>query len=459
MGEVQVKAASIRLKGADGKLAMQSMPVKGTVVTLNIDGKVTDSAAAGTALATGYKTKNGIVSMAPDGRMLRTILEAARDSGKSTGLVVTCTMSHATPAVFGSHVSNRGSEYEIAGQLIASRVNVLFGGGRSFFGAAKAGEYVGLDILDKKGKKLLWIKDFIDWTEYRLAERGLALPSGAVKANVWAWRDNGAIPGYLDDVSLVGKDAKDGKETGNLLANGDFEKGDLSGWTSWSGCEIADDGGSKALKVGAGGLNQEVGLKGLGECVLTYRARVGTAGSAIQPIDEAVKAGYRIIGRKEEMAGASGRYVLGLFKPGALEGKPEEPTLAEMTSKALDLLSANENGFFIMVEGSQIDWANHANDEKYFLREMAGFDEAVAAALDFAGKKGDILVITTADHETGGMSMAGEGATMKIRYSSKDHTGIPAPLFAYGPGSEKFAGAHDNTEVPKLIAEALGVGL
>jgi len=458
MGQVQVRAASIRLKGSDGKMAMQSMPAKGTLVTLNAEKEVTDSAAAGTALATGNKTKNGMISTAPDGRILRTILEACRDSGKATGLVVTSVITDATPAVFGSHVPSRGSQYEIAGQLIGSRVNVLFGGGRKYFGTAKAGEYIGLDILDKKGKKLLWIKDFIDWTEYREAERGLALPAGAAKANIWAWRDNGAIPGYLDDVSLIGKDKK-GKETGNLAVNADFEKGDLSGWTPWSACEIAEDGGSKALKIGAGGLNQEVALKGLNELTLTYRSRVGAANAAVQPIDEARKAGYQVIGNKDELPGASGKYVLGLFKPDALETKDDEPSISDMAAKAIDLLGAGPNGFFLMVEGSQIDWANHGNDEKYFLREIGNFDAAVATALEYAAKKGDVLVVVCADHETGGMSMKGEGAAMKIVYSTKGHTGTPVPMFAYGPGSQKFAGAHDNTDVSKLIAEELGLKL
>ena len=458
MGPNQVRAGSIKFHDADGRLAIQSMPARGSIVTVNIDHDTTDSAAAATALATGYKTKNGMVAIAPDGRLLKTILEVARDAGKLTGLIATSSITHATPACFASHVSSRGSEYEIAGQLVASRVNVLLGGGRKFFGTAKASEYIGLDITDKTGKKkLLWIKDFIDWTEYREAERGLALPAGAAKANVWLWRDNGAIPGYLDDVALVGKDRK-GKETGNLLANGDFEKGDLSGWTPWSGCEVAEDGGTKALKVGAGGVNQEVTLKGLVECTLTYRSRVGTAEGKAQPIDEARKAGYQLIGARNELGGASGKYVLGLFKPEGLEAKDDEPALSAMTAKAVELLSPGKEGFFLMVEGSQIDWA--AEDDEYFFREMKSFDDAVKAALDYAAKAGDVLVVVTGDHETGGLEFTGNSsANLKLKWGGGGHTKTNTPLFAYGPGSEKFSGEHDNTDVPKLIAEALGVRL
>ena len=89
--------------------------------TLSEDNYVTDSAAAGTAMATGKKTNNGMISVTPDGKEVKTILEAAKEVGKATGLVATSTITHATPAVFAAHVESRGSEAEIAKQLVKWR--------------------------------------------------------------------------------------------------------------------------------------------------------------------------------------------------------------------------------------------------------------------------------------------------------------------------------------------------
>ena len=111
-----------------------------------------------------------------------------------------------------------------------------------------------------------------------------------------------------------------------------------------------------------------------------------------------------------------------------------------------------------MVEGSQIDWAAHGNDVADLFKQMASFDEAVKTALAYAKKRGDVLVVVAADHETGGVSVEGARASnLKVAFSTKGHTDTNVPLFAYGPGSEDFAGPHDNTDVPKLIAKALNV--
>ncbi len=101
--------------------------------TYSANSAVTDSAAAGTAMATGAKTNNGVISMDPAGNKLETILQAAEKSGKSSGLVATSTITHATPAVFGSHVETRANEKDIAPQLLQSDVDVLLGGGKKYF--------------------------------------------------------------------------------------------------------------------------------------------------------------------------------------------------------------------------------------------------------------------------------------------------------------------------------------
>ncbi|HNV20363.1 MAG TPA: alkaline phosphatase, partial [Candidatus Hydrogenedentes bacterium] len=129
--------------------------------------------------------------------------------------------------------------------------------------------------------------------------------------------------------------------------------------------------------------------------------------------------------------------------------------LREMVSLALNALSKNPNGFALMVEGSHIDWAAHANEEARLLGEMTDFDDAIGAALDFAEADGNTLVVVTADHDTGGYtpldgSLADKSVT-KGAFVGDDHTAIMVPVFAYGPGADAFGGIHDN----RAIGEAL----
>ncbi len=465
MGPEQVRAASIKLHGSEGKLVMQSAPVSGSLRTRSMDSDVTDSAAAGTALATGRKTNNGVISMSAGGTRLKTILEVCRDAGKATGLVATSTITHATPAAFGSHVENRSSEDDIAAQLIQTRVNVLFGGGKSFFTGATGGaaeSWVGIDVMGADDKKLLTMTDHMIWTDYRAIDRSFLAPSGAKQANVWIWSTGGKVNAYLDDVGLREADEK-GKPTGdNLLANSDFENKTFDGWKNWGNLEVEENGGSYALAVtGNGGGAQQVAIRAGGYYAFAYRGRMGAfdvKGKKETPWDAAGKAGYRRIGKKEELTGARGKYVLGLFKDSSLESTEDEPTLAQMTAKALSLVDQDPDGFFVMVEGSQIDWACHDNDEKGYLKQMASFDAAVAAALDFVKKRDDVLVVVAADHETGGMKAESDGTGgVKITFSTGDHTATNVPVFAFGPGSEKFSGEMENTDVSKKIAEALEV--
>ena len=111
----------------------------GSVSTWATDTRVTDSAAAGTALACGIKTNNGAIAVDTLGRPVATLLEAAEDRGMATGLVVTSTISHATPATFSAHVLRRGEQAEIARQQIHQGIEVLFGGGAAFFQKASDG--------------------------------------------------------------------------------------------------------------------------------------------------------------------------------------------------------------------------------------------------------------------------------------------------------------------------------
>jgi alkaline phosphatase len=333
MGVGPVAFARTRAAGPDGKLYMERMPVTAFVRTHSADALVTDSAAAATALATGFKTNNGMVSVRPDGKKYLTILEAAKSKGMATGLIATSAVTHATPACFGAHNQSRNNQPEIAEDLLSNKVNVIFGGGREYF-----------------------------------------LPKTS--------------------------------------------------------------GGSKR-------------------------------GDEKDLILQAENFGYSYIQSAEQLASAHGPYVLGLFQNGALTTEAPEPTLAELTQKAIEILSKKEKGFFqknkgffLMVEGSQIDWACHGNDADNVVRQMLLFDLATKAAVDFAASDGQTLVIVTADHDTGGLVINAahpQTGELELSWSTKSHTALPVPLFAFGPKAELFGGTCDNTDIPKKIAELLGI--
>ncbi len=128
--------------------------------------------------------------------------------------------------------------------------------------------------------------------------------------------------------------------------------------------------------------------------------------------------------------------------------------LPESTKEAIRILSKNKKGFFLMVEGSQIDWAGHDNNADNIILETLDFDKAVGAALAFARKNKKTLVIVTADHETGGMTLPNGNinrGTVKAAFSTNGHSGEPVPVFAFGPGAEEFMGFMENIDFkPKM---------
>ena len=328
MGTAQIVAARIRAHGAGGWLAMDRMPVIGHVKTYSADQLVTDSAAAGTALAAAIKTDNMMVAMEPDGTPVRTIMEAAHRKGLATGLVVTATLTHATPAVFAAHLPNRYDEAAVAPQLLNAEVDVLLGGGRSYF-----------------------------------------LPDNR--------------PGGL---------RKDGRDI----------------------------------------------------------------------ITEAIQGGYRYVDTPQALKKVKSGKLLGLFADGALTTEPPEPSLADMTQRALALLSQNRHGFFVMIEGSQIDWGGHRNNPEQTVRQTLLFDAAVQVAVEFARRDDHTLVVVTADHETGGMAIVGgrlDGSEVEIAWTTHHHTGVDVPIFAFGPHAIDFTGTLDNTDIPQRMARRLGLSL
>jgi alkaline phosphatase len=142
----------------------------------------------------------------------------------------------------------------------------------------------------------------------------------------------------------------------------------------------------------------------------------------------------------------------------ALAGRGEWFTQA--FAKTIDKLSRAENGFFIMAEGAQVDHGGHDNNLSYVASEVIDFDKVIGKALEFADQNGETLVIVTADHETGGLTLLdGDFSKGYVsgQFSTNDHTSLPVPVFAYGPRSGLFRGVYENTAIFNKILEALGV--
>ena len=112
----------------------------------------------------------------------------------------------------------------------------------------------------------------------------------------------------------------------------------------------------------------------------------------------------------------------------------------------------------MMLEGSQIDWACHANEGPRAVQEVLDFNSAIGKILEFAQADGETLVIVTADHETGGLALE-QGASpdsLDLAFNTKEHTAVFVPVFAYGPGSEMFSGIMDNTSIYEKMRVLLG---
>jgi alkaline phosphatase len=320
MGVTHITAA----KTVKGNLNLEEFKVAGLITTHCEDRYVTDSGAAATALATGNKTYYSGISMTASGNPMKTVLEYAKEIGKSTGLVVTSRITHATPAAFASHAKDRELQSEIAEDLVQSGVEVLFGGGLAYF----------LPNSDEQSRRN---------DEKNLIEK-------------------------LKKKYLI------------ALNRNDF---DMMG---------------------------------------TPQAAVGLfAESHLPSVDQ------RIV------------------------------SLTEMTQKALDILSVNTAGFFLMVEGSQIDFAAEDNESDLLIKEMIDFDEAIGAGLSFAGRNTNTLVLVVADHEAGGYALNDGSIEKKVitepRFTTNDHTGTMVPIFAKGPMDHIFGGIHDNTDIGKMLIE------
>ena len=134
-----------------------------------------------------------------------------------------------------------------------------------------------------------------------------------------------------------------------------------------------------------------------------------------------------------------------------LEGFPD---IRDMTVHAIRLLSSGGNGFFLMVEGGLIDTASHSNSANLMVAEVAGFDKAVRSAVEWARGRTDVLILVTADHETGdiqGVINSGTGQVPEVKWGSTGHTSRKVDLFAWGCGADRFLTVQENTEILKAL--------
>ncbi len=285
---------------------------------------VTDSAAGATAFSCGKKTYYGAIGDDADTIPCKTIMEVAKDHGLATGMVVSSTIVHATPAAFIAHNKYRRNYEEIAAAFPGSGIDFFVGGGLKFF---QNRESDGRNLCAELRSEGYVIQDY-----------------------------------FNDDIDHIDPDPE--KPFGFFTANED-------------------------------------------------------------PLP-------------------------------ALGGRDY---LLPATSVGISHLQhRSEKGFFMMVEGSQIDWGGHANDSPYIISEMLEFDQIIGRVLDFAIQTPGTLVIVTADHETGGYSIL-ESSSMndlKTAFTTKGHTADLIPVFAYGPGSELFQGIYDNTAIYDKIMTAMG---
>lgn len=132
--------------------------------------------------------------------------------------------------------------------------------------------------------------------------------------------------------------------------------------------------------------------------------------------------------------------------------------LAESALKGMDILSQNKKGFFMMIEGSQLDDYGHFNDLDLLMQETHDFDRTVGKVFEWAAKDGETLVVVTADHETGGLTLVDgdlEKGEIKCRFSTTDHSGVMVPVYAFGPGAENFTGIYENSDIFHKIVELL----
>ena len=299
----------------DNSTALEQFDYIGLSKTASFDKLITDSAASGTAMATGIKTNNKVLGISPDNINQKSILEICKEKGYKTALIATSSIVHATPASFYAKENSRYNYENIALQLRNDNIDIIVGGGSKYFTTRK----------DKR----------------------------------------------------------------NLI-------------NEMSGYEF---------------------VKSVDELEKSISTKIGYFTYFGEP-------------------------------PSILNGRPANLDL--ITRTILNKLSLNKSPFIIVIEGSQIDWGGHDNDSKMVISEFIDFDSAIKEALEFAKNDCNTLVVVTADHETGGMSLnGGEINNVNIKFNTKSHTGTMVPVFSFGPSSETFRGIYENTQIFYKLRESI----
>ncbi len=293
----------------ENKSNLEHFDVIGLQKTHSANSLITDSAASGTAMACGTKTENGTIGIDTKSKSYESILKICEKKGYNSGIIVTSSIVHATPASFYANVISRAQYQEIAYQLSRSEVDFFIGGGEKHF-------------IKRNDKKNL-INEMKDW---------------------------------------------------EFVTN-------------------------------------------LDEFDLSTSKKTGYFTSYEEP-------------------------------PSLFEGR--QPHLDVGLNSMLKKLSSRDEPFFLLVEGSQVDWGGHDNDLEYLTNEYIEFDRAIGVALKFIEENQNTLLVVTADHETGGLGIT-SGTVSKLnskaRFSTKGHTASMVPVFSKGIGSNEFSGIYDNTEI------------
>ncbi len=179
----------------------------------------------------------------------------------------------------------------------------------------------------------------------------------------------------------------------------------------------------------------------------------------LSPIDTLKNREYEIVYSLQDLIQTKKTKIAGLLTPDYPGNREIRGNmLMEGTRKAIEQLKINEHGFVLMIEGSQIDWACHDTNGMYLKNEMVEFDSVIGEVLNFAKHDGNTLVIVTADHETGGVTLPKgnwETGTLVTKFTTTHHTGVMVPIFAFGPGAENFVGIMENTEIYNKIMEIM----
>jgi alkaline phosphatase len=209
--------------------------------------------------------------------------------------------------------------------------------------------------------------------------------------------------------------------------------------------DVADWAASSAYDILVGNTN--------GKAWFVPKAASGQRADARNLLTEMTAAGYTVSEDPAAFAQTpADKRALGFMAKGTLDS---ETCLAQLTETALARLAKNEKGFFLMTECTITDGGGHGNKPELTVRGTLQVDWAVKAAVDFARKRGDTLVLVTADHETGGITCGitnNPPGKLVMNYSTTSHTGAPVRLYAYGPGANLFSGTIDNTDIAKNIA-------